>query len=102
MPRISLKLQYFAANLAVLWLALFFYRTNRYYLNFLNTRIDGVLLTQSFLLWLAIAYTFGGFVYYLRKREPEPSHAYLALWAFLRGPAGAGFCLSCFSQTSAP
>jgi len=101
MPRISLKLQYFAANLAVLWLALFFYRTNQYYLNFLSTRIEGVLLTQSILLWLAIAYTVGGLFYYWRKSEPEPSHAYVAIGAFWRWLRAARLCLSGFPQTSA-
>jgi protein-S-isoprenylcysteine O-methyltransferase Ste14 len=78
MARLSLKHQYFAANLAVLWLALLCYRTNHYYLGFLSER------TQALLLWMGLAYTGGGLVYYSLAREANPTHAYVALCAAWR------------------
>lgn len=83
MARLSPKYQYFAANLAALWLALLFYRTNHYYhLGFLSER------TQNLLLWLGIAYTAVGLFYYFFAREPQPTHAYVGLraaWRWLKG-----------------
>jgi protein-S-isoprenylcysteine O-methyltransferase Ste14 len=71
-------LKYFAANLAVLWLALLFYRTNHYYLGFLTEQ------TQRLLLWMSMAYTAGGLIYYSLAKEPRPAHAYTALRALGR------------------
>src|SRR5437879_901082 len=113
MPAISLKHKYFASNLAALWLAILFYSKNRFYLSFLNARytldlgaIHGkpltiALQTQGILLWLAIAYTIGGFVYYWRKSPTEPSHAYVAIQAFWRWIKLARACLANFPQTPA-
>jgi protein-S-isoprenylcysteine O-methyltransferase Ste14 len=81
MSSVRLKHKYLAANLTVLWLAVLFYRTNRYYLNFLSDR------TQGLLLWLGIACTVVGFVCCQWKTAPEPTHAYLAIraiWSWLK------------------
>jgi protein-S-isoprenylcysteine O-methyltransferase Ste14 len=112
-PTISLKHRNFAANLALLWLAILFYSENRFYLSFLNARytldlggmlgiaITLVLRTQGILLWFAIAYTIGGCVYYWRKSPTQPSHAYVAIQAGWRWLKLARSCLAKFPQTPA-
>ena len=49
----------YAANVAFIWAAVIFYRTNHYYLDFLKPQ------TQEVLFALASAYTILGFIYYL-------------------------------------
>lgn len=52
-------LKHYLLSLGLIWLAISFYRYNSYYANFLTAD------TQKTLLWLALAYTAGGFIYYL-------------------------------------
>jgi protein-S-isoprenylcysteine O-methyltransferase Ste14 len=75
MPSLTLKHKYFAANLAVLWLAVLCYRTNHYYLNFLSER------TQEIVLGLAVGYTVAGLLYYWLAKQANPTHAYTAIVA---------------------
>jgi len=53
------RLEYYISNVAIIWIALIFYRTNRYYIGFL--RQD----TQDALLYLALAYTILGLLIYV-------------------------------------
>jgi len=55
------KFKYYFINLLLIWFAILFYRTNNYYVNFLRTE------TQTIILFLAITYTFFGFLYYLNS-----------------------------------
>lgn len=69
----SIRYRYFAANLALLWFLIFFYRTNPYYVKFLSSQ------AQSILLIVSLLYTCGGLIYYRFNKRIEPSHAYIAL-----------------------
>lgn len=73
-----MKYRYYAANLLVIWLFIFIYRTHHYYVKFLSAP------TQIVLVSLAAAYTAGGFIYYRLAARPSPSHAYEALTAIRR------------------
>jgi protein-S-isoprenylcysteine O-methyltransferase Ste14 len=79
--RLRFNYKYLAANLAMLWLSLLFYRTNHYYLRFLSER------TQAILLWLAIGYSAVGVVFSALRPEAKPSRAYIGLagaWRWAR------------------
>jgi protein-S-isoprenylcysteine O-methyltransferase Ste14 len=82
--RLKPNLKYLAANLAVLWVAWLFYRTNHYYVQFLSDR------TQMVLLWLAAIYSVAATAFYLVTKNPQPTHAYVGLratWKCLRNAA---------------
>jgi protein-S-isoprenylcysteine O-methyltransferase Ste14 len=53
------RLEYYISNVVIIWIAMIFYRTNRYYVGFL--RQD----TQDALLYLAVAYTVLGLIIYV-------------------------------------
>ncbi len=61
LPQVELRqrLEYYFSNVVLIWIALIFYRTNKYYVSFL--RHD----TQQLLFWLAAAYTVIGFILYV-------------------------------------
>lgn len=64
LTRYAAGFQHYALSLLIIWLAVFFYRSNPYYANFL--RDD----TQTLLMWLAVAYSIGGLIsVFLRKPE---------------------------------
>jgi protein-S-isoprenylcysteine O-methyltransferase Ste14 len=92
-PRIALKYQYFAANLALLSLGLVFYRTNHYYLNFLSDE------AQAILLGAGIAYAIGGFFYYRLAAEPRATHGYIAIGFMRRWLSGARAWLNRFPDS---
>ncbi|MBI2580334.1 hypothetical protein HYV85_00830, partial [Candidatus Woesearchaeota archaeon] len=53
------KVESYISNLALVWLALAFYRTNSYYAGFLRPE------TQQVLLWMALAYTALGLLFHV-------------------------------------
>jgi protein-S-isoprenylcysteine O-methyltransferase Ste14 len=95
------KQKHFAANMAVLWGAIFIYRTNHFYAGSLNAPgflnasaplpfSSQTITSQQAILWLAVLYTLGAAIYYWLKRDPEPSHPYIALtalWRWLKAAA---------------
>ncbi len=79
-PWLRQKAEYYLSNLALIWLAIAFYRTNSYYAGFL--RHD----TQQLLLLIAAAYTVFGLLFYAflpLKRLSEPKGA-IIIRALLR------------------
>jgi len=52
-------------NLILIWFIIIFYKTNKFYSNFLRPE------TQTILFALALIYTFGGFIYYSYKPIKE-------------------------------
>lgn len=57
--KLLLGLKHYSLSLVLIWLAVLFYRQNQYYKSFLHPE------TQDALLILALAYTVGGFFFYL-------------------------------------
>lgn len=67
MKRILTHFIPYIANISLLWLAVIFYFTNDYYEGFLR------LETQTIIFYLVVAYTAGGFLYYLLTINEEPT-----------------------------
>lgn len=57
--RLHERLEYFLSNVAIIWLALVFYATNKYYLSFLRPE------TKISLILLAVAYVIFGTIFYV-------------------------------------
>jgi protein-S-isoprenylcysteine O-methyltransferase Ste14 len=72
------RYQYLAANLALLWLAVFIYRTNQYYIRFLSDQ------TKALLVWLAAGYTIVALAFYSFGRNLQPSRGYIGLTTIWR------------------
>jgi len=59
------KFKHYLLNLVLIWLAILFYNTNSYYQSLLRSE------TKITILYLAIAYTVFGFVYYLWSKDAQ-------------------------------
>ncbi len=57
------RFKHYFSNAIIIWLAIIFYRNNKYYINYLSNN------TQNTLFYLAMAYTVAGFLYYLFVSE---------------------------------
>jgi protein-S-isoprenylcysteine O-methyltransferase Ste14 len=68
----------FAANVALLWSSVLFYRTNHYYVRFLSST------TQQVLFWIALGYTGMGAVVCVVRKGSGPSHALVTMQAAVR------------------
>jgi protein-S-isoprenylcysteine O-methyltransferase Ste14 len=64
-----LNLRYYFLNLILIWLAVLFYRSIPYYLNFLRQE------TQTTIFYLALSYTILGFFYYLYIQPEKTSES---------------------------